>query len=119
MEEGSFPITIIYRVCYKAFCSAAIPPKSLTPKLEPGQTMLFQTDLKRTNVITPKAIKWQDISLPEYWDMEEAVTPMQPAPARSTEIQKIEQYSDGRVRLSFARNSIDLAKKVDYYLFFA
>ena len=28
MEKGSFPITIIYRVCYKALCSAAIPPKN-------------------------------------------------------------------------------------------
>ena len=107
MEEGSYPITIIYRVCYKALCSAVIPPKNLTPKLEPSQTMLFQIDLKRTNIITPKAIKWQDISLLEYWDMEEVITPIQPTPARSTEIQKIEQYSDGRVRLSFIRNSID------------
>ena len=42
--------------------------------------------------------------------MEEAITPIQPTPARSTEIQKIEQYSNGRVRLSFARNSIDLGQ---------
>ncbi|RID58713.1 hypothetical protein BRARA_F01990 [Brassica rapa] len=115
MIEGSIPIALIFRVHYKAMTSAFSSKVKLSSKK--GETMLLQTDLSRSNSIIPRSIQWKDINLPDEWVLEGAVQPKLPAPQESiepnTRLKHIEQFRDGKVKLSFIRNNQD---RIDEYL---
>lgn len=105
MLEGSIPIAIIYRLHFKVMHSAFASKIKMMSSTR-GETLLLQTDLTRSNAITTKTIQWKDVNLPDEWDLENAV-PAQPyEPTRpNTEVKNIQQFADGRVKLSFHRDS--------------
>ncbi|CAN7066399.1 unnamed protein product, partial [Brassica rapa subsp. trilocularis] len=115
MIEGLIPIALIFRVHYKAMTSAFSSKVKLSSKK--GETLLLQTDLSRSNSVIPRSIQWKDINLPDEWVLEGAVQPKLPAPQESiepnTRLKHIEQYRDGKVKLSFIRNNQD---RIDEYL---
>ncbi|CAF2085941.1 unnamed protein product [Brassica napus] len=113
--EGSIPIALIFRVHYKAMTSAFSSKVKLSSKK--GETLLLQTDLSRSNSIITRSIQWKDINLRDEWVLEGAVQPKLPAPQESiepnTRLKHIEQFCDGKVKLSFIRNNQD---RIDEYL---
>ncbi|RID44655.1 hypothetical protein BRARA_I01436, partial [Brassica rapa] len=115
MIEGSIPIALIFRVHYKAMTSAFSSKVKLSRKKR--ETLLLQTDLSRSNSVIPRSIQWKVINLPDEWVLEGAVQPKLPAPQESiepnTRLKHIEQYRDGKVKLSFIRNNQD---RIDEYL---
>ncbi|CAF1929358.1 unnamed protein product [Brassica napus] len=116
MIEGSIPIALIFRVHYKAMTSAFSSKVKLSSKK--GETLLLQTDLSRSNSVIPRSIQWRDINLPDEWVLEGAVQQKLPAPQESIEpntlrLKHIEQFRDGKVKLSFIRNNQD---RIDEYL---
>lgn len=40
-----------------------------------GETLLLQTDLSKSNAVTTRSIKWDDITLPKKWHLEGAIAP--------------------------------------------
>ncbi|XP_057454897.1 uncharacterized protein LOC130746323 [Lotus japonicus] len=109
MKEGSIPITLIYRVQYKVMNS--IKSHFLKTSCEKsGETTLFLTDNKKANIIVPKTIQWNDITLPEKWSIERAT------PAQSIvtpDFRDVIQHQTGQVDLVFdRRNSFSLPRSI-------
>ncbi|ESQ50717.1 hypothetical protein EUTSA_v10023038mg [Eutrema salsugineum] len=106
MIAGSIPIAIIFRVHYKAMMSAFSSKVKISSKK--GETLLLQTDLSRSNSVIPKSIQWKEINLPDEWVLEGVVQPKPTIPNESlepnTRLKHIEQFHDGKVKLSFIRN---------------
>jgi hypothetical protein len=67
MIEGSRPLALVYRIYYKLLKTNLNPQALLKdPK---DQTLLLQASSEDINVNIPKMIKWEDIKLPEEWDL--------------------------------------------------
>ncbi|KAF8114628.1 hypothetical protein N665_0035s0007, partial [Sinapis alba] len=98
--EGSIPIGLIFRVHYKAMTNAFSSKVKFSSKK--GETL---------------SVQWKDVNLPHKWVFEGAVQPKLPAPQEfiepNTRSKHIEQFRDGKVRLSFIRNNQD---RIDEYL---
>ena len=73
MKPRSLPLAVIYRVHYKAMVSA-FNTKALKISTK-CENVFLQTNLSKANYHVPKTIKWEDISLPEKWQLQEAVPP--------------------------------------------
>ena len=104
MIAGSLPVSLIYRIHYKAM-TTSFNTKAIkcSPK---GETVLIQTDIHRSRMTVPKTIKWSDIKLPQKWELQEAVPPQK---VERSQIEQIFQQSDGKVEISFSsRRSVDL-----------
>ena len=56
VKTGTFPITIIYRIQYKIMNSAFRTGALKT--LQKGETVLFQTDLARSQITVSRSITW-------------------------------------------------------------
>ncbi|ESQ39490.1 hypothetical protein EUTSA_v10001275mg [Eutrema salsugineum] len=73
-----------------------------------GETLLLQTDLSRSNSVIPRSIQWKEINLPDEWVLEGVVQPKPTKPNEplepNTRLKHIEQFHDGKVKLSFIRN---------------
>ena len=67
MIEGSRPLALVYRIYYKLL-KTNLNPQALT-KDPKDQTLLLQASSEDINVNIPKMIKWEDIKLPEEWDL--------------------------------------------------
>uniref|UniRef100_A0A6N2LKD6 Reverse transcriptase domain-containing protein n=1 Tax=Salix viminalis TaxID=40686 RepID=A0A6N2LKD6_SALVM len=104
MIQDSIPVALIFKIHYKAMHSA-FASKHLQHSNK-GTTLLLQTDISKANIVIPKAIQWNEITLPEKWILEEATPPQPiPQPEPNVQIRNITQYNDGRVELSFHRHS--------------
>lgn len=75
-----------------------------------GRTIIFQADLNRSNIIVPKTITWDQITLPEDWGLDRVVTPfnqrvIQEAskPIQNIKIDSIVEKPDGSVTIRFNR----------------
>lgn len=95
LEPGSENISVTYRIYYKAMTSLAPCAKQNTPK---GLSTLLQAN-PRNNVITPKALKWDEIKLPEKWTLTQAVEPQN---LEQTEVQSVTETPDGDVEVTFS-----------------
>jgi hypothetical protein len=95
LEPGSENISVTYRIYYKAMTSLAPCAKQYTPK---GLSTLLQAN-PRNNIITPKALKWEEIRLPEKWTLTQAV---EPQTLEQTEVQSISKTADGDVEVAFS-----------------
>lgn len=73
MEDGSIPIALIFKVHYKAMMSAFNTKSRFHSKK--GETLLLQTDMTKANVVIPKPIQWNHITLPQDWILESATEP--------------------------------------------
>ena len=104
MLEGSIHVTLIFKIHYKAMFSAFVSKHKF--QSQKGKTLLLQTDLSRTNIVVPKSIQQKDVTLPKYKILECTTQPkpLQP-PQPNIQLKQITQYSDGKIKLSFHRNS--------------
>ncbi|KAL1198225.1 hypothetical protein V5N11_002534 [Cardamine amara subsp. amara] len=74
-----------------------------------GETLLLQTDLSKSNSVIPRSIQWKDVNLPDEWILEGVTQPKPQKPVEPIEpntcLKNIEQYDDGKVKLSFIRHN--------------
>ena len=69
------------------------------------ETLLFQTDLSKANITVPRTIPWNQIALPDQWELENCI----PRPVvQNSDPTNIIQHPEGRVTIQFARRSIDI-----------
>ena len=61
-----------------------------------GQTFLLQTDISRANSIVSRLIQWNEVSLPEQWDLEDSNPPTQ---IKNTNPSQITLYNNGKVTI--------------------
>ena len=100
MIKGSVPVTLIFKISYKAMIFAFSTQHKFQSKRD--ETLLLQTDLSKANTVIPKLIQWKDINLLEEWILEGATAPVIPKQLEpNTELQNVTQYSGGKVKLSF------------------
>ncbi|ESQ50069.1 hypothetical protein EUTSA_v10002268mg, partial [Eutrema salsugineum] len=73
-----------------------------------GETFLLQTDLSRSNSVIPRSIQWKERNISDEWVLEGVVQPNPTKPHEplepNTRLKHIEQFHDGKVKLSFIRN---------------
>jgi hypothetical protein len=68
------------------------------------QTLLLQASSEDINVNIPKMIKWEDIKLPDEWDLPNEMPPIPLPPINISEtdnLNSVEQYLDGTVKIRF------------------
>ncbi|KAG7969086.1 hypothetical protein I3843_07G012600 [Carya illinoinensis] len=98
MVKGSKPIAVIYRIYYRVLKSTLNPKTVL--KSTGGKTLLIQSSTPDANVKVPTMIHWKDISLPNEWILNQEVPPA-PILTAKLDIDYIQQYLDGTVKISF------------------
>ena len=104
MDEGSKPFALIYRIHYRLLGTQL---NSWAMIRDPeGKTMLIQCSTLDAKVQIPKMIQWQDINLPEEWLLEQETPPNPPTKPIFDELNldHIQQYLDGTVKISFHDN---------------
>ena len=115
MMEGSRPLALIYRIYYKLFKSN-LNPQALT-KDPQDQTLLLQASREDINVNVPKMIKWEDIKLPEEWDLPNEMPPTIPKPiniAETDDLESVTQYHDGTVKIRFDHSKPRIPPMIKY-----
>ncbi|KAG6670599.1 hypothetical protein I3843_Q052600 [Carya illinoinensis] len=98
MVKGSKPLAVIYRIYYRVLKSTLNPKTVL--KSTGGKTLLIQSSTPDANVKVPTMIHWKDISLPNEWILNQEVPPA-PILTVKPDIDYIQQYLDGTVKISF------------------
>ena len=104
MDEGSKPFALIYHIHYSLLgtqlnsCARIRDPK--------GKTMLIQCSTPNAKVQISKTIHWQDINLLKEWLLEQETPPNPPTKPIFDELNldHIQQYLDGTVKISFHDN---------------
>ena len=91
MEEGSKPLTIIYRIYYRLMKTNLNP--QVVIKDSGGSTLLIQSSTQDANILTPKMIRWDEISLPNEWLLENVAKPSQVV-TDTFNVDLIQQYLD-------------------------
>ena len=102
MIEGSRSLALVYRIYYKLF-KTNLDPQALI-KDPKDQTLLLQANREDINVNVPKMIKWEDIKLPEEWNLPNEMPPTIQKPINLDEANNLEsvtQYQDGTVKIRF------------------
>ncbi|KAG7945450.1 hypothetical protein I3843_15G152200 [Carya illinoinensis] len=98
MVKGSKPLAVIYQIYYRVLKSTLNPKTVL--KSTGGKTLLIQSSTPDANVKVPTMIHWKDISLPNEWILNQEVPPA-PILTAKPDIDYIQQYLDGTVKISF------------------
>ena len=65
MDDGSIPIALIFKVYYKAMMPAFKSKSHFHSKK--GETLLLQIYMTKANVVIPKPIQWNQVTLPQDW----------------------------------------------------
>ncbi|KAL4199650.1 hypothetical protein AMTRI_Chr03g145930 [Amborella trichopoda] len=108
MIHGSQNLAIVYRIYYKVM--NILSPNTL--KLDQkDQTILFQTNIEKSNMIVPKTIKWSDIILPQSWALQNANQPRE-IPQHHIPNHIIE-HTDGNVEIQFQNTSSRTQDDID------
>jgi hypothetical protein len=99
MEEGSRPLAIIYRIYYRLM-KTSLNPQAIfkDPK---GSTLLIESSTQNAAISAPKMIQWDKLNLPNEWILESVSKPITVA-SRSSDVDIIEQYLNGDVKINFA-----------------
>lgn len=100
LKTGSSPIAIIYCIQYNAM-NSAFNSRAFHISPTKGETILFQTDLQKSNLSVPKRISWNQVNLPLTWKLED-ITPFDPP--ENTDVSHIQQFSNRNVEISFQRS---------------
>ena len=80
---------------------------------EKGETTLIQTTDPTARISIPRSLKWNQISFPANWTLENENHTLQiQNPAQNPDLEFVQQLSDGTVRLSFDRSR--LSTPLDY-----
>jgi hypothetical protein len=115
MIEGSRPLALVYRIYYKLF-KTNLDPQALI-KDPKDQTLLLQASREEINVNVPKMIKWEDIKLPEEWNLPNEMPPTIQKPidiAETDNLESVTQYHDGTVKIRFEHNKPRIPSMIKY-----
>uniref|UniRef100_A0A2N9HFN7 Uncharacterized protein n=1 Tax=Fagus sylvatica TaxID=28930 RepID=A0A2N9HFN7_FAGSY len=102
MIEGSRPLALVYRIYYKLF-KTNLNPQALI-KDPQDQTLLLQASREDININVPKMIKWEDIKLPDEWDLPKEMPPTIQTPiniAEQDNLESVVQYHDDSLTQPF------------------
>ena len=99
MEEGSRPLAIIYRIYYRLM-KINLNPQAII-KDSGNSTLLIQSFTKDAHIRTPKMIRWDEVSLPIEWLLEN-VSKLADVVTGSSNVDYIQQYLDGIVKINFS-----------------
>ena len=99
MKEGSRPLAIIYHIYYQLM-KTNLNPQAIVKDLA-GSTMLIQSSTQDAIVRTPKMIRWDEVTLPNEWLLENVSKPINVVTG-SSDVDLIQQYLDGTVKINFA-----------------
>ncbi|KAL4188507.1 hypothetical protein AMTRI_Chr08g202670 [Amborella trichopoda] len=108
MIHGSQNLAIVYRIYYKVMNTLSPNTLKLDQK---DQTILFQTNIEKSNMIVPKTIKWSDIILPQSWALQNANQP-QEIPQQHIPNHIIE-HTDGNVEIQFRNTNLQIQDDID------
>ena len=73
MLEGSQPLALIYRIYYKCIrTNLNVHALVKSPK---DQTLLIQSHASDANIRVPKSIRWNEVTLPNDWFLENETQP--------------------------------------------
>ena len=94
---GTETICICYRIYFKVL-------HTLSPNCRimdnPGETIMIESNLTRSQITTRRMVKWEEIELPESWKLDKVV-PSQPR--IESEVSHIEQTPEGNIYLEFRK----------------
>ena len=94
MKKGTLSMVVIYRIYFKLMKTAF---GSKTYEIDKkGQTQLIQTDFTRSNISIPKMIHWNQVNLPEQWELD---NPISKELIQNTEPSNIIQHSEDKVTI--------------------
>lgn len=99
MLIGSQPVVIIYRIYYKLL-KTNLNPQAVIKNLGES-TLLIQSSSRDANILIPRMMKWSEITLPNEWLIENVTQPAKVA-QDDANVDYIQQYMDGSVKISFA-----------------
>ena len=117
MIEGSHPLALAYKIYYKLLKTNLNPQALLKdPK---DQTLLLQASSDDIKVDVPQMIKWEDIKLPEEWELIYEMPPSLMSPTQMQNIETeninfIEQYLDSTVKIRFNHSKPRLPPLLKY-----
>ena len=98
MEEGSRSLAIIYRIYYRLMKTNLNPQAIFKDPAE--STLLIQSSTQDATISIPKMIRWDDITLPNEWLLEN-VAKLANVVDRFAYVDLIQQYLDGTVKINF------------------
>ena len=115
MIEGSRPLALLYRIYYKVF-KTNLNPQALT-KDPKNQTLLLQASREDISINVPTMIKWEDIKLPDEWDLPKEMPPTIQTPiniADQDNLDSVVQYHDGTVKIKFDHSKPRITPLIKY-----
>ncbi|KAK2644724.1 hypothetical protein Ddye_019919 [Dipteronia dyeriana] len=96
--SGGFnPYKLVYKIHYRLLTSGQIP-NFRPPQILLGQTICYN-ESPAVNVMVPKALLWEDISLPDTW-LKEKVAPVSTRPPTRS-LWNIVTYDNGNLGINF------------------
>ena len=98
MEKGSRPLAIIYCIYYRLMKTNLNPQAIFKNPHE--STLLIQSSTQNATISITKMIRWDDITLPNEWLLEN-VAKLANVVNRSMDVDLIQQYLDGTVKINF------------------
>jgi hypothetical protein len=101
--EGVQPLALIYRIYYK--CTGTNMNFQAIKRSPNGQTMLIQSSQSNANIHVPRTIHWTDIELPKEWSLTNESFKPDLISHNLGDLDYIQQYLDGTVKISFDRGS--------------
>jgi hypothetical protein len=81
-----------------------------------NSTLLIQSFTLDANIRTPKMIRWDEINLPNEWLLENISKPARVV-NDTTNLDYIQQYLDGSVKISFS--DLNISNRIQRPLFFS
>lgn len=111
MTDGSKPLALIYRIYYRLMKTSLNPKAKLHSSRD--QTLLMQSSSSSADIRTPKMINWKDVSFPDEWVLPQELPPRQVMP-RNKDVDLIQQYLDGTVKISFDRPSTTKERRYSF-----
>jgi hypothetical protein len=108
-KPGSEIMAICYRVHYKVLNT--LNPRVKTDNISfPGKTTLVQTNLLTSYITTNRMIRWDEITFPETWDLQQEV---EPEPILNKDIDQIIQTTEGDIEVKFnPRRSLTIPRSL-------
>ncbi|KAK2976061.1 hypothetical protein RJ640_024789 [Escallonia rubra] len=100
MRPQAQNLVLIYRIYYKAMSTICPAFKQIA---DPGKSViLFQSNPDKTNVMLPRRIKFNELTSPEDWIIENKATHRQVNP-QNTQIDHIIETPEGDVKIRFSQ----------------
>ena len=84
--------------------SSLTDPRCCVPHLPKGETILLQLEADKSRTFTPKTIKWEDITIPEFL----VINHENPSSNPQQVLSDIEEGTDGKVLVRF--NSLNISR---------